>query len=246
MAEEAVDAVEAVVDIAKLKRGSLERATAWVEGLATPVRASGHDAVRLPELRQELSTRGLDTKGNKQELLKRLQSFLLEHGDDGVEEVNEEEALGEETEEELSEVTEEPPAPPELPKPVEKPAVKKVQDVVLTSEAERLQTRAKRFNVEMNEQAKKAARAARFGIVTTETNKAGVVGATKLPVDTTKLQERAKRFGVNVSTVAQKIEVEGKLKKRKERFGVVTAAAAVATEDTEIKKLKRAERFGIA
>uniref|UniRef100_S4RZZ5 SAP domain containing ribonucleoprotein n=1 Tax=Petromyzon marinus TaxID=7757 RepID=S4RZZ5_PETMA len=222
MAEEAVGAVEAVVDIAKLK---------------------------LPELRQELSTRGLDTKGNKQELLKRLQSFLLEHGDDGVEEVNEEEALGEETElvqEELSEVTEEPPAPPELPKPVEKPAVKKVQDVVLTSEAERLQTRAKRFNVEMNEQAKKAARAARFGIVTTETNKAVSHRMTSVQVDTTKLQERAKRFGVNVSTVAQKIEVEGKLKKRKERFGVVTAAAAVATEDTEIKKLKRAERFGIA
>uniref|UniRef100_A0A4W5MSI1 THO1-MOS11 C-terminal domain-containing protein n=1 Tax=Hucho hucho TaxID=62062 RepID=A0A4W5MSI1_9TELE len=42
----------------------------------------------------------------------------------------------------------------------------------------------------------------------------------------------------------REVEVDEKLKKRKERFGILTAAAAVGAEDSEAKKRKRAERFG--
>ncbi|KAM9760812.1 SAP domain-containing ribonucleoprotein isoform 4-T6 [Dama dama] len=44
-----------------------------------------------------------------------------------------------------------------------------------------------------------------------------------------------------------KSEDDEKLKKRKERFGIVTSSVGTGTtEDTEAKKRKRAERFGIA
>ncbi|XP_072927451.1 SAP domain-containing ribonucleoprotein [Hemitrygon akajei] len=53
--------------------------------------------LKLTELRQECASRGLDTKGNKQDLIQRLQAYLEEHAE---EEVNEEDVLAEDTEEE--------------------------------------------------------------------------------------------------------------------------------------------------
>ncbi|XP_048687560.1 SAP domain-containing ribonucleoprotein isoform X2 [Caretta caretta] len=178
--------------------------------------------LKLAELKQECLARGLEVKGNKQDLINRLQAYLDEHAE---EEANEEDVLGEETEEEEQKPAE-PPAKEEEPpeKSADVTAEKKV--VKITSEIpqmERMQKRAERFNVPVSLESKKAARAARFGMSTASTKVSGLSADSK-PTS----------------------EDDEKLKKRKERFGIVTSSAgAGATEDTEAKKRKRAERFGI-
>ncbi|XP_042702978.1 SAP domain-containing ribonucleoprotein isoform X3 [Chrysemys picta bellii] len=181
--------------------------------------------LKLAELKQECLARGLEVKGNKQDLINRLQAYLDEHAE---EEANEEDVLGEETE--VNPITEEEQKPVEPPAKEEEPpeksadvgAEKKV--VKITSEIpqmERMQKRAERFNVPVSVESKKAARAARFGMSTASTKG---LSADSKPTS----------------------EDDEKLKKRKERFGIVTSSAgAGATEDTEAKKRKRAERFGI-
>ncbi|KAM9115512.1 SAP domain-containing ribonucleoprotein isoform 2-T2 [Pangshura tecta] len=199
--------------------------------------------LKLAELKQECLARGLEVKGNKQDLINRLQAYLDEHAE---EEANEEDVLGEETEEEEQKPVE-PPAKEEEPpeKSADVGAEKKV--VKITSEIpqmERMQKRAERFNVPVSLESKKAARAARFGMSTASAK--GLSADSKPTVNMDKLKERAQRFGLNVSSVSKKSEDDEKLKKRKERFGIVTSSAgAGATEDTEAKKRKRAERFGI-
>nr|XP_054094421.1 SAP domain-containing ribonucleoprotein isoform X6 [Callithrix jacchus] len=197
----------------------------------------------LAELKQECLARGLETKGIKQDLIHRLQAYLEEHAE---EEANEEDVLGDETEEEETK-------PIELPVKEEEPPEKTVdvrgyfkvlgpseakqifselynraaekKVVKITSEipqTERMQKRAERFNVPVSLESKKAARAARFGISSVPTK--------GLPSDNKPMSED-----------------DEKLKKRKERFGIVTSSAGSGTtEDTEAKKRKRAERFGIA
>ncbi|XP_078572880.1 SAP domain-containing ribonucleoprotein-like isoform X5 [Branchiostoma floridae x Branchiostoma japonicum] len=124
------------------------------------------------------------------------------------------------------------------------------------SEAERLELRAKKFGGHSSEDAKKAARAARFGTPVSAPTKTGtaapVKGTTALSgPEMEKLKKRAERFGMNVSTVTQQAEEKEKLLKRKQRFGAVTAGAAVAagtpvsSDEVEAKKKKRAERFGV-
>ncbi|NXX60831.1 SARNP protein, partial [Scopus umbretta] len=191
----------------------------------------------LAELKQECLARGLEAKGNKQDLINRLQAYLEEHAE---EEANEEDVLAEEIEEEEQKPVE-PPVKVEEP-PVKSPDVITEKKVVkITSEIsqmERMQKRAERFNVPVSLESKKAARAARFGLATVSTKGE--------EVNMDKLKERAQRFGLNVSSLSKKSEEDEKLKKRKERFGIVTSSAgAGATEDTEAKKRKRAERFGI-
>ncbi|XP_074836322.1 SAP domain-containing ribonucleoprotein isoform X1 [Carettochelys insculpta] len=199
--------------------------------------------LKLAELKQECLARGLEVKGNKQDLIHRLQAYLDEHAE---EEANEEDVLGEETEEEEQKPVE-PPAKVEEPpeKSADVSAEKKV--VKITSEMpqmERMQKRAERFNVPVSLESKKAARAARFGMSTASTK--GLSADSKPTVNVDKLKERAQRFGLNVSSVSKKSEDDEKLKRRKERFGIVTSSAgAAATEDTEAKKRKRAERFGL-
>ncbi|XP_038608982.1 SAP domain-containing ribonucleoprotein [Tachyglossus aculeatus] len=203
--------------------------------------------LKLAELKQECLARGLETKGIKQDLINRLQAYLEEHAE---EEPNEEDVLGDETEEEEAK-------PAEPPVKEEEQAPEKAADVTaekkvvkITSEipqTERMQKRAERFNVPVSLESKKAARAARFGI--TPVSAKGLSTDIKPTVNMDKLKERAQRFGLNVSSVSKKTEDDEKLKKRKERFGIVTSsvgATAGATEDTEAKKRKRAERFGIA
>uniref|UniRef100_A0A2K6K685 THO1-MOS11 C-terminal domain-containing protein n=2 Tax=Rhinopithecus TaxID=542827 RepID=A0A2K6K685_RHIBE len=87
-------------------------------------------------------------------------------------------------------------------------------------------------------ESKKAARAARFGNSSVPTK--DLSSDNKPMVNLDKLKERAQRFGLNVSSISRKSEDDDKLKKRKDSAGTGT------TEDTEAKKRKRAERFGIA
>ncbi|XP_064494955.1 SAP domain-containing ribonucleoprotein isoform X4 [Pseudopipra pipra] len=176
--------------------------------------------LKLAELKQECLARGLEAKGNKQDLINRLQAYLEEHAE---EEANEEDVLAEEIEEEEPKPAEPPVKVEEA--PVKSPDVITEKKVVkITSEIsqmERMQKRAERFNVPVSLESKKAARAARFGLATAPTK------------------------GLSADSKPTSEEDE-KLKKRKERFGIVTSSAgAGATEDTEAKKRKRAERFGI-
>ncbi|XP_042589333.1 SAP domain-containing ribonucleoprotein isoform X3 [Cyprinus carpio] len=190
--------------------------------------------LKLAELKQECTARGLDAKGNKADLIARLQAYLEEH-----EEVNEEEVLeeyGEETfakEETDVQKQEQEFTPPEV--VTEKKLVKISPPAAV---GERLQKRAERFNLPPDADSKKAARAARFGLEVPES----VSSKAKPNVEV--LKKRAERFGMNVSSVSKKIEDDEKLKKRKERFGIVTSAASAGASDAEAKKRKRAERFG--
>ncbi|XP_039194771.1 SAP domain-containing ribonucleoprotein [Crotalus tigris] len=199
--------------------------------------------LKLAELKQECLARGLEAKGNKQDLINRLQAYLEQHAE---EEANEEDVLGEETEEEEQKPVDNPikedmttETSPEI--SAEKKVVKITSEI---PQMERMQKRAERFNVPVSLESKKAARAARFGMPAVSTKGLNTESKTSINID--KLKERAQRFGLNVSTVSRKTEDDEKLKKRKERFGIVTSSAgAGTTEDTEAKKRKRAERFGL-
>ncbi|XP_029292517.1 SAP domain-containing ribonucleoprotein isoform X2 [Cottoperca gobio] len=211
--------------------------------------------LKLAELRQECEARGLDTKGNKGELIARLQAYLEEHEDD----VDVDDVLAEDTEE-ITNVesannvkSEKESESAECEQPEEEDDDKKVVKIAPpSSTGERLQKRAERFNLPATAESKKAIRAARFGESTEEsTPTPGAVANPKAPVNVDQLKKRAERFGMNVSSVSQKIEEDEKLKKRKERFGVsagstgaVAAVASVGSAEVEAKKMKRAERFG--
>ncbi|XP_065098020.1 SAP domain-containing ribonucleoprotein isoform X3 [Paramisgurnus dabryanus] len=203
--------------------------------------------LKLAELKQECVARGLDAKGNKADLIARLQAYLDEH-----EEVNEEEVLGvfgEESKEEDEEEEEEEEVPAaaaavekqELNEPETVTEKKVVKITAPATVDERLQKRAERFSIQPNADNKKAARAARFGLPVPESSK-GTSAIPKVSVDVEVLKKRAERFGMNVSSVSKKFEDDEKLKKRKERFGILTSTAG--SYDSEAKKRKRADRFG--
>uniref|UniRef100_A0A2K6TVD2 SAP domain-containing protein n=1 Tax=Saimiri boliviensis boliviensis TaxID=39432 RepID=A0A2K6TVD2_SAIBB len=176
--------------------------------------------LKLAELQQ-------DCLGIKQDLIHRLQAYLEEHAE---EEANEDDVLGDETEEEETK-------PIELPVKEEEPPEKSVDVAAEKKNAER----AEGFNVPVSLESKKVAQAARFGISSVPTK--GLSSDYKPMVNL----DKAQRFGLNVSSISRKSEDDEKLKKRKERFGIVTSSAGTGTtEDTEAKKRKRAERFGIA
>ncbi|XP_014847370.1 PREDICTED: SAP domain-containing ribonucleoprotein [Poecilia mexicana] len=200
--------------------------------------------LKLAELRQECEARGLETKGNKGDLIARLQAYLEEHEEDvDVDDVLADDSVDfgkVESSDTIkvdngSEVIESEP-------PAEKKVVKISPPL---SASERLQKRAERFNLPASAESKKALRAARFGTPSDSSSPSpGVVANSKAGVNVDALKKRAERFGMNVSSVSQKIVEDEKLKKRKERFGILTSAPSVGGDDVEAKKMKRAERFG--
>uniref|UniRef100_A0A671PQS4 SAP domain-containing ribonucleoprotein-like n=1 Tax=Sinocyclocheilus anshuiensis TaxID=1608454 RepID=A0A671PQS4_9TELE len=82
---------------------------------------------------------------------------------------------------------------------------------------ERLQKRAERFDLPPNADSKKAARAVPFFIFHLHLTNDVVLHSSYLNV-----------------CVCSQIEDDEKLKKRKERFGIVTSAASAGTNDTEV------------
>ncbi|XP_008317203.1 SAP domain-containing ribonucleoprotein isoform X2 [Cynoglossus semilaevis] len=199
--------------------------------------------LKLAELRQECEARGLETKGNKGELIARLQAYLDEHEED----VDVDDVLAEDTEDFTKEAADnikvdKDPEPVECEKTEEKTVVKIAPS---SSASDRLQKRAERFSVPATSESKKAIRAARFGLPTDNASPApGLVANSKAPVNMDQLKKRAERFGMNVSSISKKVEEDERLKKRKERFGIMTSAGSQVAVDVEAKKVKRAERFG--
>ncbi|NXB90875.1 SARNP protein, partial [Vidua chalybeata] len=192
-----------------------------------PLAHSGCSRSQLAELKQECLARGLEAKGNKQDLIHRLQAYLEEHAE---EEPNEEDVLGEEIEEEEPKAPEPPvkveEAPVKSPDVIQEKKVVKISSEI--SQMERMQKRAERFNVPVSLESKKAARAARRGLPRIPNPKSQISFS---QINLEKLKERAQRFGLNVSSLSKKSEEDEKLKKRKERFGIVTGAGAA--EDSE-------------
>uniref|UniRef100_A0A3Q1EJF5 SAP domain-containing ribonucleoprotein n=1 Tax=Acanthochromis polyacanthus TaxID=80966 RepID=A0A3Q1EJF5_9TELE len=185
--------------------------------------------LKLAELRQECEARGLETKGNKGELIARLQAYLEEHEEDvDVDDVLAEDAVDFTKVESSnnvkvvkdSESTE-----------IDPPAEKKVVKIAPpSSSTERLQKRAERFNMPATSESKKALRAARFGSSNdASTPSSGQVTNSKAAVNVDQLKKRAERFGMNVSSISLKMEEDEKLKKRKERFGILTSGGSVGT-----------------
>ncbi|XP_061909528.1 SAP domain-containing ribonucleoprotein isoform X2 [Entelurus aequoreus] len=199
--------------------------------------------LKLAELRQECEARGLETKGNKGELIARLQTYLEEQEDD----VDVDDVLADDTVDfaKSEEIVDNGKVLKDSESPVaELPAEKKI--VKITPPATADEKRVERFNLPASAEDKKAQRAARFGLPNNVSSPStGTTATSKATVNVDQLKKRAERFGMNVSSVSQKMEEDEKLKKRKERFGIQTGSGTVGSADTEAKKVKRAARFGI-
>uniref|UniRef100_A0A673WMK4 SAP domain-containing ribonucleoprotein-like n=1 Tax=Salmo trutta TaxID=8032 RepID=A0A673WMK4_SALTR len=184
--------------------------------------------LQLAELKHECEARGLDVKGNKVELITRLQAHLEEHEDDMG--LNEDDVLGDEPKylsKDADAVTGD---NDEKPLAVSETAEKKVVKITPpVSVDERLQKRADRFNVPASADSKKAIRAARFGL-SAAAPPTSTTGRSQSSISVEQLKKRAERFGGNVSSVSKKVEEDEKLKKRKERFGILTGAVATDVE----------------
>ncbi|XP_054635172.1 SAP domain-containing ribonucleoprotein [Dunckerocampus dactyliophorus] len=202
--------------------------------------------LKLAELRQECEARGLETKGNKGELIARLQAYLEEQDED----VDVDDVLADDTVDfAKSEIVDNGKVVKDSESPVaELPTEKKIVKITPPATAnERLQKRAERFNLPTSADDKKAQRAARFGLPNNVSSpSAGTTATSKAPLNVDQLKKRAERFGMNVSSVSQKMEEDEKLKKRKERFGILTGGGTAGSADIEAKKVKRAARFGMA
>lgn len=133
---------------------------------------------------------------------------------------------------------------------------KKIVKISELSAKERLEMRAKKFAgtesstatvVVAAPQERLQARAARFGVASTEksTSEAPKVAPPSASSDV--LKKRAERFGAVLVPEPKKIETQEKLQKREERFGgsaktTITGPSTTSSDMAE-KALKRLERF---
>lgn len=211
---------------------------------------------KVADLKAQLKAKGLPVSGNKQDLIERLQSSLLDEGDDLLDQddsMTAEAILKAEQELKVTAaapkinragpvVAEAEPAEPApvVTKPDGKPpgkendpanttptkvsAVSAVTSPEVEQSDEKLKARADRFGGFQSDDAKKAARAARFGLG--GGGGGGAAGGNKKlgeapAVDPDTLKKRAERFGGSVSSSLKNIEVQEAIKRRQERFGLV-------------------------
>lgn len=241
---------------------------------------SDYTSWKVADLKAALKSKGLPVSGNKQDLIERLQASLLDDGDDLL---DQDDSMTEEAilkaEEELK-VTKSPekvaaasPAKA-APTPVtSKPETAKaasdkenagdttntspVKVVSKATEEEveaKIKARAERFGGFQSDEAKKLARAAKFGTGAATKGSTKLGGAPSADLDT--LKKRAERFGTNTSTSLKKMEVNEAIKRRQERFGVVDKNepkpkkinfnSGVNSVVVDEKMKSRAQRFGLA
>lgn len=149
-----------------------------------------------------------------------------------------------------------PPSPPPPPQQTETTAaaqtVKLIKKPVkitgtavkILSSQERLDMRAKRFSTTTTEDARKKARAERFGMTVKSNAGANSNIGNSMTSGLDKLKQRANRFGISSSESMKKLDETDRLRRRKDRFGAVVGGTKV-TLDLEERKKKRAERFGL-
>jgi len=222
-------------------------------------------SMKIIDLKKALKSKGLPVSGNKQELIERLEAAdgtaLLDENDDELDQVDEqmtEEAI-KEAEKQL-EVQGEPASQQNISLTEEdkENTTDKSEKVTPVVEPEdKIKARAERFGGFQSDEAKKAARAARFadmlsGVKDNGTSKK--IGSAPAP-DLEILKKRAERFGSAVSPLVKEAEVNDAIKRRQERFGVVskdepkpkklTLNAGVNSVVLDEKLKTRKERFGL-
>jgi len=242
---------------------------------------SDYASWKVADLKAALKSKGLPVSGNKQDLIERLQASLLDDGDDLLDQddsMTEEAILKAEEELKVTKATEkaaEPSPVKAAPTPVtSKPETAKaasdkenagdttntspVKVVSKATEEEveaKIKARAERFGGFQGDEAKKIARAAKFGTGAAATNGSSKLGgAPSADIDT--LKKRAERFGTSTSTSLKKAEVNDAIKRRQERFGVVDKNepkpkkinfnSGVNSVVVDEKMKSRAQRFGLA
>lgn len=202
-------------------------------------------SMAVAELKEALKAKGLTTTGKKSDLVERLQLAMEPQDDDLLEDANV--LLGEDDDDIPLAIkkpvtkTVEKPKPAKITSPIKldesKPkgsevtadAENKTEKKGGMTDAERAAARAAKFGSSISgpdvaSEAKKQSRAERFGI------KVGKIGDAPT-ADLETLKKRAERFGQSSATAMKKAEMDEKIRKRQERFGVV---------EPEVKKFKKA------
>jgi len=234
-----------------------------------------YSKMKIAELKAALEAKGLPVVGKKQDLVDRLKASE-EDGDDDI--LDQDDSMTAEAiklaEEELSksDAVKSPPAKlkrvpiasPDKPdanvdaspkgkenEPDKVSNPTKVQIPKPTAEdlEAKIKSRAERFGGFQSDEAKKAARAAKFGSMLGKST--AVSQAPALDIDV--LKKRAGRFGTAISPALKTAEVSEAIKRRQERFGVVspdepkpkmvTLNSGVNSVIMDEKMKKRLERF---
>jgi len=200
-----------------------------------------YSKMKIAELKEALKAKGLPSSGVKADLLERLKASEVEDDILDQDDSMTEEAI-KQAEEELKNQSPTKLKRTQILSPTKEDAEVngkgKENEPTAAVEAEKpkdggeeasdkIAARAERFGGFQGDDAKKAARAAKFGDMLTPSSveaKSGKLSKiTATPADLEAIKKRADRFGTATSSVLKNAEVSEAIKKRQARFGVITA-----------------------
>jgi len=200
-----------------------------------------YSKMKIAELKDALKAKGLPSSGVKADLVERLRASEVEDDILDQDDSMTEEAI-KQAEEELKNQSPTKLKRTQILSPAKEDAEVKAKGkeneptaaveaekpkVASETAADKIKARAERFGGFQGDEAKKAARAAKFGDMLSQSSgesksgKLSKVGAS--PADLEAIRKRADRFGTATSSVLKKAEVSEAIKRRQERFGVITA-----------------------